>query len=95
MAEADADVADVAVSSNQGALNLPGEDSTSPGFRLARCKDKAKALGLHVRRSGSRGLYRLVPTHHAVVPIELPAMPLDKLEQVLMELANEYVDGCP
>jgi len=90
-----ADIAVVAVSPNQGALNLGGEDRTSPGIRMARCKEKAEALGLHVRRSGSRGLYRLVPTHHAVVPIELPAMPLDKLEQVLMELASEYVDGCP
>jgi hypothetical protein len=85
----------MAVSSNQGALNLGGEDRSSPGVRLARCKEKAKALGFHVRRSGSRGLYRLVPTHHSVVPIELPAMTLDRLEHVLMELANEYVDGCP
>ena len=85
----------MAVSSNQGAFNLGDEDGTSPGIRLARCKDKAKALGLQVRRSGTRGLYRLIPTHHAVVPIDLPlAMTLEKLEQVLIELASEYVDGC-
>ena len=89
-----ADGAGVAFGPSQGAFNLGDGAGTLPGIRLARCKAKAKALGLHVRRSGPKGLYRLVPTHHAVLPIDLPlAMTLEKLEQVLNELGSEYVDG--
>lgn len=78
----------------QGAFDL-GDDGRATGAELAWAKAKAKFLGLEVRRSGTRGLYRLASTKKALVPIDFPlAMTLENLVQALRELEADYISSC-